>query len=346
MSIYFNPFALASLVLILSGMSGIQAFELPTIEMPTAETATDEQKHCLRCHSMQTLGYRDPVTGGLVNLHIPEEGFKDSNHQALGCKDCHKAGFQDYPHPPKAKQESLYCVDCHEDNPNMIPSYFAEIEREFKESVHFKRMPEHFSCFSCHNAHFFKASRKSSDPNRMPNREMCLNCHAETDFEAGGLQRDINEMVAYDNHICLDCHAEPGRIADLKSGEAPDLLASHDWMPNIQMHWKKVRCIDCHLSTSDTYMHQILDADQAVKHCEDCHSANSILLTKLYKYKMHESRQKYGFLNSVTLNEAYIIGMTRNVILDQLSFLIMGAMVLGITAHGTARWVSNRRRKR
>ena len=110
-------------------------------------------------------------------------------------------------------------------------------------------------------------------------------------------------------------------------------MGSHDWLPNTMMHWGKVRCIDCHLSTSNTYMHQILDADQAVKHCEDCHSANSILLTKLYRYKMHESREKYGFLNSVALNEAYIIGMTRNVILDQLSFLIMGAMAMGIGVH-------------
>lgn len=341
MSQYINPFALTSTLILLLGLSNAHTFEMPTVE-----TATDEQKHCLRCHSMQTLGYRDPVTGGMINLHIPEEGFKDSNHQALSCKDCHTAGFQDYPHPSKAKQQSLYCVDCHEDNPSFIPEHFSEIENEFKKSVHFQRMPERFSCFSCHNAHFFKASRKASDPSRLPNREMCLNCHVENDFEIGGLQREISEMVAYDNHICLDCHAEPSRIADLKSGDAPDLEASHNWLPNTKMHWKKVRCIDCHLSTDDTYMHQILTADQAVKQCEECHSANSIMITKLYKYKMQESRQKYGFLNSVALNEAYIIGMSRNVILDQLSFLIMGAMVLGIAAHGTGRWVSNRRRKK
>jgi hypothetical protein len=92
-------------------------------------------------------------------------------------------------------------------------------------------------------------------------------------------------------------------------------------------------------------MHQILTADQAVKHCEDCHSANSLMITKLYKYKTEESRQKFGFINSVALNEAYIIGMTRNVILDQLSFLILGVMAIGISAHGTARWLSNKRRK-
>ena len=342
MNRYISRFALISLVTLLAGFKAVYAFDMP---MPTPATATEEQKHCLRCHSMQTLGYRDPVTGGYIDLHIPEEGFKGSNHQALSCKDCHKAGFSEYPHPEKAKQESLYCVDCHENNPKFIPENFAEIEKEFKKSVHYQRMPEDFNCFSCHNAHFFKASRKASDPSRMPNKELCLNCHVETDFQVGGLQRDLSEMVAYDNHICLDCHAQPTRISKLSADAPLDLLSSHDWLPQTQMHWKKVRCIDCHLSDSDTYMHQILTKEEAVNNCADCHSANSILLTKLYKYKIQESRQKYGFLNSVTLNEAYIIGMTRNIILDQLSFLIMGAMVLGIAAHGTGRWLSNKRRK-
>lgn len=342
MSRYINSIALASMIILLFGLSEAHALKFPTSEAPQAF----DKSFCLRCHSMQTLGFRDSVTGGLINLFVPEEGFKDSNHQDLNCNDCHTAGFEEYPHPSEATQQSLYCVDCHEDNPGLIPEYFSEIEKEFKKSVHYQRMPEDFSCFSCHDAHFFKVSRKPSDPSRMPNREMCLSCHAETDFEIDGIQRDISDMVAYDNHICLDCHADPSRFADLTSRQIPDLQASHAWLPNVQMHWEKVRCIDCHLSPTDTHMHQILTSDKAVDHCEDCHSANSILLTKLYRYKTHENRQKFGFMNSVALNEAYVIGMTRNVILDQLSYLILGGMLLGLTAHGTGRWLSNRRRKK
>ncbi len=310
--------------------------------------AQTTQATCLRCHGMRTLGYRDPVTGGMIDLHVPSERFRDSNHRQLNCIECHTAGFDNYPHPDKAKQQSLYCVDCHEENPELIPIHFSEIEREFKASVHFQRMPEDFSCFSCHDAHYFKASRtgSASDPNRFPNKERCLSCHPDEDFEVGGMQRDISQMVAYDNHICLSCHAVPSRIADLKSSDPPDINSSHDWLPNVAMHWEKVRCIDCHLSTSDNYLHEILTADQAVKHCEDCHSANSILLTKLYKYNIQETRQKYGFMNSIALNEAYIIGMTRNIILDRMSFIILGLMVIGISAHGVARWLSGRRRNR
>ena len=42
---------------------------------------------------------------------------------------------------------------------------------------------------------------------------------------------------------------------------------------------------------------------------------------------------------------AKIIGMTRNVILDRLSFLVLGLMLLGLGAHGFARWYFARRRK-
>jgi len=301
---------------------------------------------CMRCHGMESLGYRDPVTGGFIDLHVPEKDFLDSNHKALKCADCHTAGFEDYPHPEKAKQQSLYCVDCHEDNPSLVPYYFAEIEREFKQSVHYQSLPEHFSCFSCHDAHYFKVSVKTSNFSRFPKREMCINCHTTNDIGVTMEPvRQVLEMVTYDNQICLNCHAVPNRLRELKEGGIPDIETSHKWLPNVEMHWQKVRCIDCHLSTGDNFLHNILTADKAVKHCEECHSANSILLTKLYKYTIQENRQKYGFINSVTLNDAYIIGMTRNVILDRISFVILGLMVLGLAAHGFGRWYFARRRK-
>jgi len=301
---------------------------------------------CMRCHGMETLGYRDPVTGGFIDLHVPEKDFLDSNHKALNCIECHTAGFDDYPHPEKAKKQSLYCVDCHKDNPSLIPKHFGEIEHEFKQSVHFQRLPEDFSCFSCHDAHYFKVSIKSTDFSRFPKREMCVNCHTSNDI---GITmepvRQVLEMVSYDNQICLNCHAVETRLKELKETDIPNIETSHKWLPNVKMHWKKVRCIDCHLSTDDNFLHNILTADQAVKHCEECHSANSILLTKLYKYTIQENRQKYGFINSVTLNDAYIIGMTRNVILDRISFVVLGLMVLGLAAHGFGRWSFARRRK-
>ena len=301
---------------------------------------------CMRCHSMQTLGYRDPVTGGFIDLHVPSKDFLDSNHKALKCPDCHTAGFDNYPHPEKAKQQSLYCVDCHENNPNLVPYYFADIEREFKQSVHYQRLPDHFSCFSCHNAHYFKVSIKTSNFNRFPMREMCVNCHTTNDFGVTAEPvRQVLEMVAYDNQICLNCHAVANRLKELKEDNIPNIGTSHNWLPNVEMHWQKVRCIDCHLSTDDNFLHNILTADKAVKHCEECHSTDSILLTKLYKYTIQENRQKYGFINSVTLNDAYIIGMTRNVILDRISFVILGLMILGLAAHGFGRWYFARRRK-
>jgi hypothetical protein len=46
------------------------------------------------------------------------------------------------------------------------------------------------------------------------------------------------------------------------------------------------------------------------------------------------------------LNDAYIIGMTRNIILDRLSFAILGGMLLVLAAHGFGRWYFARRRRK
>jgi hypothetical protein len=61
-------------------------------------------------------------------------------------------------------------------------------------------------------------------------------------------------------------------------------------------------------------------------------------MTKLYKHEKTQSRQKLGFINGTLLSDAYVIGTTRNVFLDVISFGIVGIVVLGIGIHGMMRW--------
>jgi hypothetical protein len=61
-------------------------------------------------------------------------------------------------------------------------------------------------------------------------------------------------------------------------------------------------------------------------------------MTKLYKHEKEKSREKLGFINGTLLSDAYVVGTTRNVILDVLSFSILGITIMGIGIHGLMRW--------
>jgi hypothetical protein len=88
--------------------------------------------------------------------------------------------------------------------------------------------------------------------------------------------------------------------------------------------------------------HKILPKEQAVHLCSDCHSTNSILLTKLYKYHAEESRTDQGYYNSVILNDAYVIGANRNRYLNILSLLFFGLALSGIGVHIVARIIKKK----
>jgi hypothetical protein len=92
--------------------------------------------------------------------------------------------------------------------------------------------------------------------------------------------------------------------------------------------------------------HNILPKERAVTKCENCHSKNSVLLAKLYKYQHGESKEKMGFINGTLLNDAYVIGSTRNPLLDTISFILFGMTVAGVGGHGYLRYKAKKKRDR
>ncbi|MDQ1264869.1 MAG: hypothetical protein QG635_18, partial [Bacteroidota bacterium] len=109
--------------------------------------------------------------------------------------------------------------------------------------------------------------------------------------------------------------------------------------PNISKHWETVRCVDCHSSyTPPNLSHNILPPEKTIKKCEECHSKNSLLMSKLYKHEKKLSREKFGFINGTILSDAYVIGTTRNLLLDSLSVILFIAVLAGIGLHAFLRW--------
>jgi hypothetical protein len=90
-------------------------------------------------------------------------------------------------------------------------------------------------------------------------------------------------------------------------------------------------------------VHLILSAKSAVRECVECHTANSALTEKLFRHMATEDRQS-GFLNSVILNNYYMVGATQNKMLDEFMWGLFGLSLLGILLHGATRLATGRKR--
>ncbi|MBF0191403.1 MAG: cytochrome c3 family protein [Magnetococcales bacterium] len=284
-----------------------------------ADASQNKDGACLRCHGMPTLSYLDPATGGLRNLSIDSKAMARSDHKNLGCRDCHAAGFEVYPHFEEARRERLECLNCHQKNTNFPRALFESIERSFTRSIHYQSMQDTFTCFSCHNPHDFR-------------------------MLSGQTRASLHSVVARDNGACRHCHDSPEGIVGRTGRLFSSLSQTHAWLPETERHWSKVRCVECHTGGDNARGgHFILGRNHAVRACESCHSQNSILATKLYRHRTREERRSAGFLHSVVMNDAYVIGMTRNQWLDWGGIGLIVLTLAGVGAHGLARYLVARR---
>lgn len=283
-------------------------------------------ENCLKCHGQSKYSYENPELGRAVYKRMAtgrimkRDLFYDSNHKYFKCIDCHAEEYGTFPHPGELRMAEKYnCIDCHGDDPKYKKFNFEKIESEFKESVHSSKHNDDFTCWMCHDAHTYKTNARSNE--------------------------NIRETVAYDNSICLSCHGDITKYQLLTDKPNPNILVKHEWLPNQSVHFKSVRCIECHAESNDSIMvaHNILPKNKAVKKCVECHTKNSILMTSLYKYKVKEQRSKSGFFNGVILNESYVIGANRNYYLNVLSIIIFGMVLAGIAIHASIRIIKRKK---
>ena len=125
-----------------------------------------------------------------------------------------------------------------------------------------------------------------------------------------------------------------------------NVLEHHEWLPNQNLHFNNVRCIECHTEVDKDILiaHKVQPKEKAVRNCVECHSENSLLLSTLYKYEAKENRQENGFYNGVILNESYVIGASRNQYLNVISIVLFFITIGGILIHSLLRYffVKNR----
>lgn len=276
----------------------------------------DDNERCFSCHGGSRYHVIDDSSDVPVewlmcqDRIILREKFYRCNHKSFSCLDCHSESLLVFPHPAEAlTSEYSTCLDCHGNDEQYAHFQFEKIESEYLQSIHNLEDPEGFSCWKCHDPHTYNISARNTE--------------------------NLSATIAYDNNICLSCHSDTDPNPDLVPEDSMDIFSKHDWLPNEELHFRKVRCIDCHTKISDSIMiaHLVTPERDAVRNCRECHSKNSILLSTLYKFQSKEARREYGFLNAVIMNNAYVTGANRNYILSITSLVIIGLVFAGILVH-------------
>jgi predicted CXXCH cytochrome family protein len=280
-----------------------------------------ENENCLKCHGQSKYSYENPEQGKIVKkrmyteLIIQPDLFYTSNHRQFKCTDCHSEDYSTFPHPGNLRMESkASCIDCHGGDAQYAKFHFEAIDTAFQESVHATRHNEEFTCWMCHNPHAYKINARTNE--------------------------NIKETIIYDNTICLNCHSDYTRFQLLTDKKNPNLLQKHEWLPNQELHFESVRCVECHAekkNDSTLVSHKILPKGQAVKKCKECHSSNSELMASLYKQQAQEIRSTKGFFKGVLTSESYVIGASRNYMLNIFSVIIFCCIVIGVGIHGILR---------
>lgn len=321
--------------------------------LATTANAADGEKplQCMACHSgVKRTDF--PVKTGLTrSATISPTDFRDADHGKVACLDCHVKGFSTFPH---FRKKTETCMDCHprkeEGAAADKPYDFERIQREFEGTVHFteyqhaaerccgtsaeKRVPpaaasapggsgeaggvkkaaQRFTCEHCHEPHYFTATKRIKEPL---------------------LIRDN------DNAPCLRCHKDDA-TDPLADPSASGLTAAHRYLPQVQLHLDGTRCIDCHTSVTSTVAHDLPAGKGADQGCNTCHSIDSVLLSRLYRYVGDTGSNTLGFNNSRMLQNGYVMGANRHRWTDAAAFLLMSLGFGLVLAHGGWRILSRR----
>lgn len=294
------------------------SFALEPVDPDRPEKIRKWNAECYACHS--EAGLKSPPRADmdlkkLADMLITANGFDNSVHTGMACKECHANGYVEYPHGQSEKSLIKPCLECH-------PQRGKEIVAEFKKSIHTKDHADKFTCVSCHEAHYMQVTEKIVSPRR---------------------------IVEQDNSFCIDCHESEYLYSQIvPTKKLPNLNKVHSWLPNSELHWTAVRCVDCHTpQASAGISHEIQPKDRAERQCASCHSADSSLRTRLYRHLAREDRlSKVGFVNGFILTDAYVVGATRNEWLDKAGMWAVSITIVGLLLHGLVRILATLIRRR
>jgi hypothetical protein len=284
---------------------------------PEDSPSFEDNEYCLRCHASGYFILSDSASGQsrrqamCDNFNISREKYYNSVHRTFSCTDCHSFEYKTFPHASALRFEpKLVCIDCHGGDETFAKYHFEEIEVEYSKSIHANAENGEFSCWKCHNPHsYVPLARRDT---------------LTTNF------------VVASNQMCLSCHGNLKKFQLLSDRELTGVIDKHDWLPNHELHFKSVRCIECHSAQNANILisHNIMHKDSAVSDCVKCHSGNSLLMGTLYKFRTIQSRKSYGFVNGVIINnDSYVIGANHSRFMNYSGIIIIILTLIAVSIH-------------
>jgi hypothetical protein len=320
--------ALAAFIACTWSVPVLAASEAAVVDPAVAEKNRKANEACFACHS--EFGFKNPPRTDMDMKKLAEtiydpKLFAGSNHGTMDCRQCHGQGYNDFPHSATGKSETSPCSECH-------ATKVARLEPQYDASVHarIESVKTKFTCATCHDPHIDLGATLLKDPLKI----------SAQDNKAGLECHDSDETFA---KYAADDEKTPG----IKK-KRPNVDTIHEWLPNAKLHWKAVRCVECHtpeVKANRPLSHEILDKKKAEKNCVSCHSANSSLRTRLYRHLVKEEVATLGFTNSIILSSSYVIGATRNPTLDIIVIGMVALTLGGVLIHGAIRIIVAIRRK-
>jgi hypothetical protein len=285
-----------------------------------------DNEFCLRCHGSAFYVLYDSISGQekrrsmCENYKLSRDKFYNGVHKSFACTDCHSYEYQEFPHALSLRFEPVFgCIDCHGGDENFAKYHFEEIEADYSQSVHAKLPNNEFNCWKCHDPHSYVPLAR----------------------------RDTLTMdfVVSSNNMCLKCHGNIAQFQLLSDRDLSNVIGKHDWLPNQSLHFKSVRCIECHSAQNNNILisHNILPKDSAVNDCVKCHSSNSLLMGTLYKFRTIQSRKSSGFVNSVIIeNDSYVVGANNSRFMNITGIAILILTISVIVVHTVFRIIKSK----
>lgn len=278
------------------------------------ETLTSNLR-CLNCHGQVNYSFYNEwiekkVVKSMNPTHVVDpELYYNSHHGTFKCLDCHSPDYSEFPHDKELRMEPISnCLDCHEGDESTKCYNFELLKEEHEKSVHVQKFSESFDCRMCHNVHnYHTQARKGAN---------------------------VKQIIAFNNRICLDCHNDQTNFSKWSQSDNFRIADKHEWLPNRELHFKSVRCIECHAENKKGLLigHNIRPKEEAVRRCEQCHSESTMMKSKLYKNVFDFNRTQLSEV-PIALESIYVIGAPRNPYMKWGSISLLLLILLAITSH-------------
>lgn len=323
--------------------------------------STAQNAACLKCHAdLQKVGDGHQINGA---------DYQHTTHAQFGCRTCHDNVPDSHP-DGKTIARTTACVECHTDVAEQYTISKHSLEapdcgschnpHTAQKSAHVSALEMNATCTNCHN----QIKIASTHAQWLPQTDLhlgaitCVTCHTKTEGFVLSIyiaRKDIKGSAS--RPVIADYNYLSEKAAGKEIQELVD--ANHDTYISLE----ELRRFSSNTSNKDLYLKAILTPTKTSHafqtsdksyNCTFCHASgpNATQISKLvlpekngsYRHVAIEGGGTLGSLNAIP--DFYMMGSTRNTLLNKLGALILAGGLVMPAGHGFMRFLTRKNRKK